>query len=236
MKFHEGRGWRVVGGVASPAARTKRGVATPPASGSSSTGVVVVTETEMLRRQRPRQSATTGPAAAPPRAQVDQLLDFSELAAGDYVVHLQHGVAQFRGLTKLEATDGTREVISLEFDGHVTLHAPLAESHLVSRYVGLGRVRPALGKIGSARWEKTRAAAERATLDLAAELLRVHAAREAQPGHACPPDTDWQREFEASFPFAETPDHCAPSRDQADLERDPPDGPADLRRCRLWQD
>ena len=224
VKFHEGarlEGWWA--GSPPPAARTKRGVATPPASGSSSTGVVVVTETEIFGRQRPRQSATTGPAAAPPRAQVDQLLDFSELAEGDYVVHLQHGVAQFRGLTKLEATDGTREVISLEFDGHVTLHVPLAESHLVSRYVGLGRVRPALGKIGSARWEKTRAAAERATLDLAAELLRVHAAREAQPGHACPPDTDWQREFEASFPFAETPDQLgAIQATKADLERTRP--------------
>src|SRR5476649_2290811 len=189
----------------------------------------------MLRRpgRRHRDRALRPPAAAPraaarqaaaaPRAQVDQLLDFSELVEGDYVVHLQHGVALFRGLTKLEATDGEREVISLEFDDHVTLHVPLAESHLVSRYVGLGRIRPALGRVGSARWEKTRAAAERATLDLAAELLRVQAAREAEPGHACPPDNDWQREFEASFPFAETPDQLrAIQETKSDLERERP--------------
>jgi transcription-repair coupling factor (superfamily II helicase) len=74
-------------------------------------------------------------------------------------------------------------VISLEFDDHVTLHVPLQESHLISRYVGLSKSRPQLGRIGSGRWEKARQAAERSTIDLAAELLRIHAAREAQPGH-----------------------------------------------------
>jgi len=79
---------------------------------------------------------------------VDQLLDFSELVEGDFVVHLQHGIAQYRGLTKLETQDGVREVISLEFDDHVTLHVPLQESHLISRYVGLSKSRPQLGRIG----------------------------------------------------------------------------------------
>ncbi len=194
--------------------------ATPSALARPARGVVVVTETEIFGRQRPRRTATARPATAAPRAQVDQLLDFAELAEGDFVVHLQHGVALFRGLQKLEATDGVREVISLEFGDGVTLHVPLTESHLVSRYVGLGKVRPQLGRIGTGRWEKTRAAAERATLDLAADLLRVQAAREARPGEALPPDTDWQREFEAAFPFAETPDqHRAIIETKADQER-----------------
>ncbi len=86
-----------------------------------------------------------------------------------------------------------KEVISLEFDDGVTLHVPLSESHLVSRYVGLSKARPQLGRIGSGRWEKARQAAERATLDLAAELLQVQAKREAQPGYAFPPDNAWQQ-------------------------------------------
>jgi len=181
-------------------------------------GMVVVTETELFGRQRQRRPVGNRRALAQ-RAQIDQLLDFSELVEGDFVVHLQHGIALYRGLSKVEYAGGQREVISLEFDDHVTLHVPLQESHLISRYVGLSKTRPQLGRIGSGRWEKARQSAERATLDLAAELLRIQAAREAQPGHAYPPDTTWQKEFEASFPYTETRDQLrAIEETKSDLE------------------
>jgi transcription-repair coupling factor (superfamily II helicase) len=138
-------------------------------------------------------------------------------------VHLQHGIALYRGLTKLDTAQGLREVISLEFDDHVTLHVPLQESHLISRYVGLSKAKPQLGRIGSGRWERARQAAERATIDLAAELLRIHAAREAQPGHAFSADTTWQKEFEASFPFTETRDQLkAIAATKTDMENTRP--------------
>jgi transcription-repair coupling factor (superfamily II helicase) len=182
-------------------------------------GLVLVTETEVFGRKRARRAPARGRPSAS-AAQVDQLLDFSELVEGDFVVHLQHGIALFRGLTKIETAQGLREVISVEFDEGVTLHVPLQESHLLSRYVGLGRLRPKLGKIGSGRWEKARRAAEEATVDLAAELLRVQASREAQGGFAYPEDTDWQREFEASFPFTETPgQQSAIDETKRDMER-----------------
>ncbi len=185
---------------------------------TAAAGLVVVTETEIFGRQRPRRPAINTRAIAQ-RAQIDQLLDFAELVEGDFVVHLQHGIALYRGLTKLDTAQGLREVISLEFDDHVTLHVPLQESHLISRYVGLSKARPQLGRIGSGRWEKARKAAELATIDLAAELLRIHAAREAQPGFAFPPDTTWQKEFEASFPFTETRDQLrAIDETKADME------------------
>ena len=189
---------------------------------SNPVGLVVVTETEIFGRQRARRPALNTRVIAQ-RAQIDQLLDFSELVEGDFVVHLQHGIALYRGLTKLDTAQGLREVISLEFDDHVTLHVPLQESHLISRYVGLSKTRPQLGRIGSGRWEKARQSAERATIDLAAELLRIHAAREAQPGHAFPPDTTWQKEFEASFPFTETRDQLRAIQEaKADMERTRP--------------
>jgi transcription-repair coupling factor (superfamily II helicase) len=187
-----------------------------------SLGLVVATETEILGRQRPRRPAPDARASVQ-RAQVDQLLDFSELVEGDHIVHLQHGIAIYRGLANLETAQGPREVISIEFDGGVTLHVPLSESHLLSRYVGLSRVRPQLGRIGSGRWEKARKAAEHATLDLAADLLRIQARREAQPGHAFLADTAWQKEFEASFPFTETPDQLKAIREtKSDMERTRP--------------
>ena len=166
-------------------------------------GLVFVTETEVFGRKRARRLSGTARARVSV-AQVDQLLDFSELVEGDFVVHLQHGIALYRGVTKLDTAQGLREVISIEFDDGVTLHVPLQESHLISRYVGLGRTKPQLGRIGTARWEKARRAVERATVDLAAELLRIQASREAQEGFAFPADTEWQGEFEASFPFTET--------------------------------
>ncbi len=193
-----------------------------PALPKKGLGLVVVTETEIFGRQRARRPVLNRRALAQ-RTQIDQLLDFSELVEGDFVVHLQHGIALYRGLTKLETTQGLREVISLEFDDHVTLHVPLQESHLISRYVGLSKIKPQLGRIGSGRWEKARQAAERATIDLAAELLRIQAAREAQPGHAFPADNAWQKEFEASFPYTETPDQLKAIHEaKADLERAQP--------------
>ena len=189
---------------------------------SEGRGLVLVTETEIFGRQRQRRPGLHRRAVATP-SQIDQLLDFSELVEGDFVVHLQHGIALYRGLTKLETTDGVREVISLEFDDQVTLHVPLQESHLISRYVGLAKTHPQLGRIGTGRWEKTRTAAEHATLDLAAQLLEIQARRAAQPGHGFAPDTAWQREFETSFAFTETPDQLrAITETKADMEQSRP--------------
>jgi transcription-repair coupling factor (superfamily II helicase) len=185
-------------------------------------GLVFVTETEVFGRKRSRRAAGARRAGVSV-AQVDQLLDFSELVEGDFVVHLQHGIAVYRGVTKIDTAQGLREVISVEFDDNVTLHVPLQESHLISRYVGLGRTKPQLGRIGTGRWEKARRAVERATVDLAAELLRIQASREAQPGFAFPEDTEWQREFEASFPFTETAGQMrAIEETKADMERTRP--------------
>jgi transcription-repair coupling factor (superfamily II helicase) len=201
-------------------ATAREGAALSLAGGAR--GLVFVTETEVFGRKRARRPAASGRARVSV-AQVDQLLDFSELVEGDFVVHLQHGIALYRGLTKIDTAQGLREVISVEFDDGVTLHVPLQESHLISRYVGLGRTKPQLGRIGSGRWEKARRAVERATVDLAAELLRIQASREAQAGFAFPADTDWQGEFEASFPFTETPGQArAIEETKRDMERTRP--------------
>lgn len=183
---------------------------------------VIITDTEYFGR-RNRKLNAPGERARPTISQVDQLLDFSELADGDALVHLQHGVCLFRGLTQLKIQDGTKEVISVEFAEQMTIHVPLHESHLLTRYVGLNKAAPKLGKIGGTTWEKTRAAAERATLDYAAELLRLHAKREQGGGYAFPPDHSWQRDFESAFPFRETPDQLlAIESAKNDMEKSEP--------------
>lgn len=181
----------------------KAALSWPSATGSC--GVVVASDSEIFGRYR-RHSSLRRRRATVERAQVDQLLDFSELIEGDYLVHLQHGVCMFRGIGKIESRGQTREMISIEFANDVTLHVPLHESHLLSRYVGLTKARPTLGRIGSKQWEKTRQAAERGVLDMAADLLALQAKREAREGFAFPLDNEWQREFENAFLHEETED------------------------------
>jgi transcription-repair coupling factor (superfamily II helicase) len=155
----------------------------------------------------------------PRRSQVDQALDFSELAPGDPLVHLAHGICLYRGLAKMQGVSGMEEVISLEFADGLLLHLPLHESHLLTRYVGLTKHAPKLGKVGSGGWEKTRAAAERATLDFAAQLLRMQAVRDTGNGFAFQPDDPLQQAFEKNFPYRETPDQQkAIDETKADME------------------
>ena len=187
-----------------------------------SPGVVIVTETELFGRSR-QGRASKRRRTHVQQSQVDHMLDFAELVEGDHVVHILHGIGVFRGLTKLDIGGEQREVLSVEFDDGVTLHVPLQEAHVLSRYVGLTKTKPTLGRIGTNRWEKTRAAAERATLDVAAQLLEVQARRDTMPGFACPPDTAWQHEFEGAFPFTETPDQLkAIEATKLDLEKTRP--------------
>ena len=188
----------------------------------NSAGIVLVTENEYFGRQR-RRVKRLRERARPTISQVDQLLDFSELTDGDPLVHLQHGVCLFRGLSKIEMHGGFKEMITVEFAEQMTLHVPLNESHLLTRYVTLTKARPKLNKIGNSAWEKTRKEAEIATLDYASELLSLHAKRSRHSGFAFPEDHPWQATFERAFPFTETPDQLsAIEATKADMEADQP--------------
>ncbi|MFZ1220538.1 MAG: transcription-repair coupling factor [Chthoniobacterales bacterium] len=162
-------------------------------------------------------------------------IDFSELNEGDLVVHLEHGIGRFLGLIKLPAMEGRapaspaslrppaspaslelrppdqtagaeREALSLEFANDSRLYVPLEQAYLVSRYVGVGKKSPPLSSLADAKWARAKKQATASIFDYAGKMLAVQAERETQLGHAFGPDTKWQREFEHSFPFRETPD------------------------------
>jgi transcription-repair coupling factor (superfamily II helicase) len=166
--------------------------------------VVLVTSSELLGRYRKlavtrvsrRHAAVAGKA----------LESFADLEEGEAVVHVAHGVALFRGLVRLEREGRPRDHLALEFDDKALLYVPAERIGLVRRYVGPGGAPVRLSKLGGQGWQKRTHAAERAVRDLASDLLAVQAARRVKPGTAFPPDDDWQREFEASFPFVETED------------------------------
>ena len=126
-----------------------------------------------------------------------------ELNHGELVVHADYGIGEFIGL--IESDEGDEE-LGIKYDGGSTLHVPIDQSHLVARYVGIGGGKPRLNKLGDKRWKKARKVAEAAVLDYAAQLLRLQAERESKGGHGHAPDGQWMQEFEASFPFTETPD------------------------------
>lgn len=140
------------------------------------------------------------------RAQVDQLLDFSELSVGDYVVHYGHGVCRYCGIVPLELDGRKQETIKLEFEDKAYLFVPLHKSYLLSRYIGLEKSVPKLARLDSKSWTKVKTAAEHAALDYASELLQTQSKREITNGIAFPPDDEWQKSFDDSFPYVETPD------------------------------
>ncbi|HTJ41120.1 MAG TPA: transcription-repair coupling factor [Kofleriaceae bacterium] len=156
--------------------------------------------------------------AAPPRARSAQkkakaaLLgatgDFSQLVVGDYLVHQLHGVGRYRGLVKIPVADLQLEALHLEYDGG-TLYLPVYRLGEVQRYVGAEGHEPRLDKLGGITWEKSRSKVSRAVRALAEELLQIYAQRKALPGHRFPPSDETYRDFEATFPFEETPDQQA---------------------------
>lgn len=130
-----------------------------------------------------------------------------ELVRDELVVHADYGIARYRGLKRRDqGLSGGEEVLELEYADEARLYVPLSQAHLVSRYIGAGSVEPPLGRLGGGHWGRIRRKAEQAIEDYAAGLLRMQAEREILESHAHAPDTPWQREFEGSFPYRETPD------------------------------
>ncbi len=136
---------------------------------------------------------------------IDSFLDLNE---GDLVVHLSHGIAVYRGLQMVDkADDHIEETLLLEFAGGARMFVPIAKVNLVQKYVGGGKANPQLSKLGTSTWEKRKKRVAEAVLDLASELIDIQAARETKPGIAYPvDDSRWTAEFEAAFPYQETPD------------------------------
>jgi transcription-repair coupling factor (superfamily II helicase) len=148
-------------------------------------------------------------------------IDFSELNEGDFVVHLEHGVGRFLQLTRVPSPAGEmQEALALEFANDSRLYVPLEQAYLVSRYVGVGKKSPPLSSLADAKWTRAKKTAAASIFDYAGKMLAVQAERETQLGHAFGPDTKWQREFEHSFPFRETPDQLtAITATKNDMER-----------------
>jgi transcription-repair coupling factor (superfamily II helicase) len=172
----------------------------------------VLTDHEIFRRSRRVRSGRSFRGAV-------ALESLAQLTPGDYVVHMEHGIGQFRGLEQLEVAGTRLEVVAIEYAGGEVLRVPVYRMDLIERWVGEADADepPQVHRIGGKRWKTLRRKTEEAIARLMRELVELYAEREVAEGHAFAPDTRWQREMEASFLYEDTPDQA---RATAEVKRD----------------
>jgi transcription-repair coupling factor (superfamily II helicase) len=201
------------------AARLEPSIDTPPARGlvhvtcaglergfvSEHHRLALLTETDLLGQAGP---STKGERRMPVRRR--NTVDPLQLRTGDYVVHEQHGVGRYVEMIQRTVHGATREYLLIEYapsrrgQPGDRLFVPTDQLDQVTKYVG--GEQPSVHRLGGADWQKAKGRARKAVKEIAAELIRLYAARTSAPGFAFGPDTPWQRELEDAFPYVETPD------------------------------
>lgn len=131
---------------------------------------------------------------------------FSDLKVGDYVVHKSHGIGQFIGVNTIKTEGVTKDYIKIRYKNDDMLYIPTNDLDSVRKYIGEGESVPKINKLGSKEWENTKAKVKKNLQEIAKELIELYAKREKVKGFAFSKDTPWQKEFEDSFPYAETDD------------------------------
>jgi transcription-repair coupling factor (superfamily II helicase) len=170
---------------------------------------VVVAESDLYGRKLQRKRTL----ASRPTTTGARVSDWTDMEPGDLVVHIGHGVGRYLGLREIAVAGQLQEALAIEYAEGAKLYVPVAQSHLLTRYVGVGKRTTPLHQLGGKRWSREKQAAETAVQDLAGNLLETQAARDAQAGFAHPPDTPWQHELETAFPYQETDDQDAAIRE-----------------------
>jgi len=178
-----------------------------------SLGIVVLAHHEVFGQYALRRHVRSVRAGAAIRGVLD-------LKKGDYVVHVSYGIGKFVGIEVMDKDGSTTEYLTLEYADKVRIHVPVSNIGLVQKYIGAMPRRPRLSRIGTKAWQRQTERVRRGVQDLAAELLETQARRRQLGGFAFEAETPWQREFEAAFPYPETPDQATTSAEiRADMAR-----------------
>lgn len=170
---------------------------------SRALGVTLYTDSEIFGFQ-PRRPVVTRRKRQ--QREIDRQAFLQTLAPGDYVVHVEHGIAIYEGLKRLQVEGIEREYLHLRFAGNDAIYVPVDQIDRVSKYIGAAEAVPALSRLGTADWERVKRRVKAAVEALARELLDLYAARQLAERPPYGPDTLWQRELEEAFPYIETDD------------------------------
>ncbi|MCL2719804.1 MAG: transcription-repair coupling factor [Treponema sp.] len=160
---------------------------------------MVVQENEIFgRRKRAPRSLKT--------VRSSPIDTFLEINPDDYIVHVNHGIGQFKGIERLTSFGHERDYIKIEYAGEETVFVPVEQLNLVQRYIGNEGQAPRLDTLGSKSWENRKNKVKKSVEDIAEKLIELYSKRKQAQGFAFPKDTEWQLMFEAAFPFEETED------------------------------
>jgi transcription-repair coupling factor (superfamily II helicase) len=174
----------------------------------------LITDSEIFGWERPATRARLPASVEAPESV------YSDLKPGDYVVHVDHGIARYVGLVKRHLDRREREYLELEYDSGGQLYVPVHQADRLTRYVGAEGIAPAMDRLGGQEWHEKKARAQSAVIRVAQEMLELHARREVARGFAFGQDTPWQAELEASFAYVETRDQVRALEEiKRDMER-----------------
>jgi transcription-repair coupling factor (superfamily II helicase) len=177
----------------------------------------LLTDAEIFGWSRPE------PRQAPRARAIAPETYFGDISPGDLVVHIDHGIGRFGGLITKQIGGLAREYLLVSYAQDDQLYVPVHQADRLSRYIGAGEHQPALHRLGGASWAQTKAEAKKEVDDIADDLLALYAARASVKGHAFSPDSAWQAELEAAFPFMETSDQLeAINQVKKDMEQPRP--------------
>ena len=179
--------------------------------------LAVVTDAELFKQQAKRKVRPQKMTNA------ERIKSYTEIKPGDYVVHVHHGIGKYIGIETLVVNGTHRDYLHVRYREDDKLYVPIDQIELIQKYVPSGEKDPKLHKLGGAEWKKAKAKVVNAVKDIADELIKLYAKREAEKGYAFMPDTDEQRSFEAAFPYDETEDQLRTIVEvKRDMERERP--------------
>ena len=188
----------------------------------SDSKIALLRDTETFAEKGKKKKKTRDHSGVKASAK-QKLLSYQDLAVGDYVVHVSHGIGVFRGVEKMRSADGSqKDFIKISYAGSDVLYVPCANLDSVSKYIGPKSDSGALklNKLGGNEWQKATSRAKAGAKDIAKKLIALYAQRQKMQSYAFSPDTTWQQEFEDAFPYGETDSQLrATAEIKADMEK-----------------